>query len=445
MGIPFYFATLLKAHAGIVQHVKQRLDVDVLGIDMNCFLHQQLNDADPFTSVLNALDNLLTNVCRGKTCFIALDGLVPYAKMVQQRYRRMRIPEGHATFDRNQLSPETPFMRQMEHEIRTRFPFVNLSPTSEPGEGEHKLFSMLRKLPNDRRKSVCIQGLDADLILLTLAHCGLSAPHSMYLLRETQEFGSRQATGFSTLNVWKLRSALPMPIEQYLALCILCFGNDFMPCLGMFSLREDGQTRAMSVHEKAGKPNLLVEEGRRKFLHEAGKQELAVQTERIRLRKRPEERAVLGKGEEFSRRQGLHVLDGVRNMTPVVEAYWKTFHWTLHQFRTNDVLDWNWQYPYPESPLVMDILKQGESKLQYRGELSYTTGDQLRFILPSRSLRIAKKRVVFPDEQYSETRNPWMKKQEWEPKPRVSLPWHVTDDLTEVAPLESLPMTASHS
>jgi len=427
MGIPYYFATLLKKHAGITRTIKDRLEVDVFGIDMNCLIHRYLKDSDPITSVLDALEHILKCVCQGKQLIIALDGLVPYAKMVQQRYRRMHHKE-EAIFDRNQISPDTPYMRELEREIRSRFPYAILSSTQIAGEGEHKLFHGLTD-----QKSVCIYGLDADLILLSLFNC----KKTMFLLRESGEFNDPKLAQaeFSLLSIPALLASLPINIEQYLVLCVMCFGNDFMPNLGIFSLREGGYERAIDMYEKAGSPNLFTDIGRFEFLLYASKFENKILSEHIRSRRRPEERAIVGRDpHSVSRKYGLHILDGVQDMYPVVEAYWKTFHWTIHYFRTNDVLDWNWVYPYPDAPLIQDLVQFYETKCE-RTPLTYTITKHLQFILPAKSLHASNRLVKFKDEIYSETRNPWMKRYDWEMKPRISLPWHPTDELTSISPL----------
>ena len=105
MGIPYYVASLLKAH----KHIQQvcvpgtPLNVDCLGIDFNCFLHGYIKAEDPIGSIIAALKVLLTDVVRAKRVLVAFDGLVPYAKMVQQRYRRMRKGE-MGDFDKHQIS-----------------------------------------------------------------------------------------------------------------------------------------------------------------------------------------------------------------------------------------------------------------------------------------------------------------------------------------------------
>lgn len=440
MGIPYYFASLLKTHAGLVENIKRNmpLDVDVLGVDFNCLIHRYLNETDPVKSTLDAFDHILQTVCKAKQVYIALDGLVPYAKIVNQRYRRMKTPESTEGFDRNQISPDTPFMRDLESAIRQRFPYAHLSPTQEPGEGEHKMILEIGKLDPDQRKSVCIYGLDADLILISLNHHTLSYPHQFHLLRESAEFNDPKLASaeFAKLSVWKLLTQLPMPIDQYMALSVLCFGNDFMPSLGIFSLREDGYNRALQAYQDSGRPNLLTVEGRKTFLNHVAEWELERLRERVHLRRRPDEKALFARDNSLvSRKFSLHFLDGVQDMSKVVDAYWKTFHWTLHYFVNATPLNWSWVYPYPEAPLITDIVKYTESEAPSSGTCKYTLRHQLTFILPEISLKKTRRKQVYPDEIYSETRNPWMKRYDWETKPRVSLPWNPQYSLTHVEPI----------
>jgi 5'-3' exonuclease len=429
MGIPFYFASLIRNHSGIVR-TAGATDVDVLGIDFNCLIHRYLQPQDPVQSVLKALGHIL-NLCRSKKVIVAFDGLVPYAKIVQQRYRRFRESE-IGEFDKNQVSPDTPYMRSLEKAIKEKFPFITVSTTQEPGEGEHKLFQHIKKIPSEHRNTICIYGLDADLILLSLFNHSLC--QNMTLLRESGEFNdpSLKHAEFSVLNIHMLIHKLPIPIEQYLILSILCFGNDFMPNIGIFSLREDGYLRALEYYKNSGYPDLQTEEGRAIFLDYSERKELTVLKELIRHRNRPFEKAIFGKN--LSQRYGLHVLDGVTKMEPVVVAFWKTFHWTLHYFQTNEVYNWNWVYPYPDAPLLQDIVQLYESPID-ECKLTYSVTKQLHVILPSVSLHAARRRVMFADEYYSETREPWLKKFEWEMKPRISIPWNPTSSLTSVSPL----------
>jgi hypothetical protein len=87
----------------------------------------------------------------------------------------------------------------------------------------------------------------------------------------------------------------------------------------------------------------------------------------------------------------------------------------------------------PVTSPVTTCVGGGENEAYAFIHLRLSTGfDQLQFILPATSLHRAKRRVKYPDEIYHETRHPWMKKYEWESKPRVSLPWNPEYELTSV-------------
>lgn len=443
MGIPYYFATLIRQHREILSRVVGRQSPDVFAIDFNCMIHTYMDDANPINSVIAALRNILTNVCKAtKFTYVAMDGLVPYAKMVQQRYRRFRKQDHASVFDRNQISPETQYMKDLAAAVRNEFPDIVLSDTSEPGEGEHKLLAWLKTLPENQRRSVCVYGLDADLILLCLAQRKLSMPYSFTLLRENTAF-NREDAGFSSLSVWRLADKIEIPVDQYIPLSVFCFGNDFMPNLGMFSLREGGHDRALTVYKEAGCPDMSTPAGMWMFLAEARKKELPFYIEKVKTRnKRCERTIVSDDGMFLVERYTTHVLDGA-DRKDVVKAYRKTFAWTLEYFLTNEVPDWEWYYPYADAPLVEMFYSPTDKigtepetdDIVFNKTLTYSTIHQLQFILPSSSVRKNKRRVAFPDEFYNEeteTRMPWMKRYAWECKPRISLPWHPSEKETRI-------------
>ena len=397
MGIPFYVRSLIRSHPAIERTPSDR--VDVLAVDFNCFLHRYLDPDNPVGSIVIALDSFLRTM-QATQIYIAFDGLVPYAKMVQQRYRRMKIPEVVSSFDKHQISPGTPYMRELADTIRVLFPQCIVSDTLEPGEGEHKLFLWLRTLADENRKTICIYGLDADLVLISIAQSHLG---SIEVLREREK-----EPGFTSLSIPVLMKALPLDPETYVKLSVMSFGNDFMPNLAMFSLREDGYKRALFYADK----------------HTACRDEIRVLTKRASESVR---RIVSVDGHALEQRFGVQLMDGVVDWEPVVHAFWKTYTWTLHYFTTSQVLDWCWVYPYPEAPLLatIDAYEQETEFLWEHPSPPYTIDDQLRFILPEASLRRAGLEPQFPDELYdeaTETRIPWMRRYAWEADPWVSLP-----------------------
>lgn len=414
MGIPFYIASLLKSHKHIQQNCGNRvLEYDSLGIDFNCFIHKYLREDNPVGSIVAALEDLLTQVVRAKHVYIAFDGLVPYAKMVQQRYRRMRKGDAGG-FDKHQISPGTPFMKDLAETLKFLYPNVTISGTDEPGEGEHKIFLWLRSLPAEERKRICIYGLDADLVLIAIAQSHLG---HMEVIRE------REDNGFATISIPVLMSVLPVDPDTYVRASILLFGNDFLPNFAMFSLREDGYNRAM--HYLKG-PGLKAAVG----------DELKVLKKRA---KDADRRIVSTDCHALESRFALHMMDGVIDWEPVVYAFKKTYEWVLHYFTTSEVLDWCWYYPYPEAPLfsTWDEFPVTGDFVWDTPEPPYTVEDQLRFILPERSLRAAGLEPQIPDELYEEgvdSRHPWMRRFAWECDPYISVPLGRLTTATEVRP-----------
>ena len=409
MGIPYYVASLLRKHKHI-QKSYETFEADVLCMDFNCFLHKAIKDEDPVGSVIAELRAYLDRM-RVKKVYIAFDGLVPYAKIVQQRYRRFRRPDKVSQFDRHQLSPETPYMRTLAKELRTAFPQAVISGTDEHGEGEHKIFRWLRSLDASQRTTVALYGLDADLVLIALAQRGLG---NLFLLRDDDAF-----------SVSALASVLPLPVDDYVKLCIRYFGNDFMPAIAMFSLREGGHERALRMTDPA-------------------KMETKVLIER---RKPSDAHIVAPDGHALEARVGL-LMDGVLDWEPVCYAYWKTYAWTLEYFTTSIPPDWCWVYPYPEAPLLQTLadFDQPTSFVWDHPTPPFHVGRQLQCILPMKSLCTAKRLVMFPDEIYDEekdTRHPWMRRYAWETDPLISVPWNPGAPFTSVSEIRLDPESSA--
>lgn len=409
MGIPYYVASLIRNHKHIQKNLGGgKLKTDIFAIDFNCFIHHVLKSENPVGSVVVALHKLLTEVVEAKQVYIAFDGLVPYAKMVQQRYRRMRRQEPQS-FDRHQISPGTPYMRDLAYAVKYVFRNVIVSDTLEPGEGEHKIFTWLRTLPEDERKNVCIYGLDADLVVIALAQSHLA---NIQLLRETEEHG------VSTISISELEKVLPVDKETFVKMSIMCFGNDFMPNLALFSLRENGYARALYYSNR----------------EDADKDELKI----LKKMSKPENRHVLSPdGHALEKRMAVHLMDGVLNWEPICYAFWKTYAWVYHYFTTSEVLDWEWYYPYSEAPLLTTLEDfERPNEFEWKNPVpTMTVEQQLQFILPEHSLTKTGIPVQYPDETYdeeTENRHPWLRRFAWECDPYVSLPYGKLTSATEI-------------
>jgi 5'-3' exonuclease len=300
-------------------------------------------------------------------------------------------------------------MKELADTLRFVFRDMIVSDTLEPGEGEHKIFTWLRTLPKDERKDVCIYGLDADLVVIALAQSHLA---NIHLLRETEE------RGVSALSISELEKVLPVDKDTFVKMSVMCFGNDFLPNLALFSLRENGYTRALYYSNR----------------NDADKDELNL----LKKLAKPENRHVLAPdGHALETRMSAHLMDGVLDWEPVCFAFWKTYAWVHHYFTTSEVLDWEWYYPYPEAPLL-STLEDFERPTEFVWKHPHpkmTVDQQLEFILPEHSLSKTGVAIRFPDELYdeeTENRYPWLRRFAWECDPYVSLPHGELTSVTEV-------------
>ncbi|CAD7940599.1 unnamed protein product, partial [Amoebophrya sp. A120] len=234
MGIPKFFRWLRERYPAIEEplaqgerpaiHMPSIIRYDNLYVDMNGLIHtavaackQELatlcaasdeEDHMVYHETCAAVDRLVQLIEPQQVLFLAVDGVAPTAKMNQQRERRYRAAwerlhaEADAnSFDSNWITPGTPFLFEFgrylqrfvaakcEHDPIYQRLEVIVSTAEQPGEGEHKLADFLRQEKRllqgtGRRKTHCMYGLDADLIMLSLM---IHEPR-FSLLRERQHF-----------------------------------------------------------------------------------------------------------------------------------------------------------------------------------------------------------------------------------------------------------------
>jgi 5'-3' exonuclease len=279
MGIPSYFRKIIQKYPSIVSNNVMDKKAKYLCFDFNCLIYRcirapsmsglptvTMSDSD---SVVAWEDALLKEVkatvkevwsVAGKPAhvFLAVDGVVPSAKIRQQRVRRFKSAwlrcsdsgtSASGSWDSNSITPGTEFMRRLTRVLEGLCKEKGwiLSSVDEAGEGEHKV---MRWLKGVSRKGDCcvVYGLDADLILLSMLTGEISAL-DMYLLREKQEFGvaaggagqGPQEYTFMNLAEFKRRLGITgyQEVLNYLALMSL-MGNDFLPHSLTHKLGDDG-------------------------------------------------------------------------------------------------------------------------------------------------------------------------------------------------------------
>jgi len=309
MGIPSYFYSIIRSYGDRFFGSKKKCRR--LFLDLNCCIHGCKNrvlstfegdittpegNLQFETQVIKEVIRTIIRFCKetvpSDLLWIAVDGVVPLAKMVQQRERRSRAVEDREhirkiyesygrelppQWDSNAITPGTPFMLKMCDVIKSKLPVIceqtgvariEMNGVRVPGEGEQKIFQYIREHPGeDPEAEDVVYGLDADLIILSL----LQSIHprqlsSVSLLREEQAFGRLvrdESTGEDVLIRFSASEfAKVIPLEwsgvddpsllmDYIVLMSL-MGNDFVPHTPSLTFRAEGMEQILDAYRGVG-------------------------------------------------------------------------------------------------------------------------------------------------------------------------------------------------
>jgi 5'-3' exonuclease len=282
MGIPSYYKKLCDSIPGLLSKVRKGSHKPThLWIDFNCMVYHVLRrpGARPYPGEEGRLEWetwLIQDVCKyvkkivslvepTEQVFVGVDGVVPMAKMRQQRLRRfkshwiaaeeVRIGKRSGTeerWDTNSITPGTAFMERLGvalKELRSEGLCWKVSTAEEPGEGEHKAMNQLRQCSN--KQCHVVYGLDADLIVLSL----LQPVQELYLFREAVECGEVKFVGteeeYRYFSIHALRNYLcsGRDSEWLLDYCMAMslVGNDFLPHGLTLKLKSGGHDILLSM------------------------------------------------------------------------------------------------------------------------------------------------------------------------------------------------------
>jgi 5'-3' exonuclease len=274
MGIPSYYKKLCDRIPGLLSKVRNGTQPSHLWIDFNCMVYHCLRrpGAKSYQGESTRLEwenHLIQDVCHylqkivklvapTEQVFIGVDGVVPMAKMRQQRLRRFKsqwiaaeekrlgkVAAESERWDTNAITPGTAFMERLGEALcALRGPGLKyiVSTADEPGEGEHKAMRSLRVCTS--KQSHVIYGLDADLILLSL----LQPVKEMWLFREAVECGEVQYVdneeeyryfGIHTLRDYICRGQDKHYLLDY-CMAMSFVGNDFLPHGLSLKLKDGG-------------------------------------------------------------------------------------------------------------------------------------------------------------------------------------------------------------
>ena len=370
MGIPSYYYSIINKYGKRILEQKAIRTTPVLYIDYNSLIHQFAAENPSIDYIISETDKLLKEILTPvEKVYIAVDGQCPMAKMMQQRKRRYmsdwrkKAINDTSDWNSNIVTPGTLFMRDLDAALESyakhsTHPFkIIVSPSSEEGEGEQKIFSHM-----GHDEQCVVFGLDADLIMLSMMH-----PNSKNITLYR---------GKEALHIEALKNAIEkeyeITINEYIILCFL-LGNDFIPPLSFLKIKNNGIDIVIKKYKSIKLENSPLVEGSN------------INTNQLyRLF------CALASCEEDSLSQGIkeyerkivhrpHKLDETN-----IDSYplWKKTYLTTDYYSTlfhgNDIskyctnyiqgvywtynyyLNWKqasktWYYPYNYSPLIKDI------------------------------------------------------------------------------------------
>jgi 5'-3' exonuclease len=418
MGIPSYYKRLLDSVSGFSRKSHPG-SIDWLWMDFNCMIYHCLRRPSMPTypgntasrdaireweqaflaQIQTYLAKIVHEVRPTRGVYIAVDGVVPMAKMRQQRLRRFKSAwmAGKAEtdqWDTNAITPGTQFMTSLRKSLEafctrrsTDSVRYILSSSDEPGEGEHKIMQQWRTGEYDG--TYAVYGLDADLIVLSLLNAG---EHPCWLFREEMEVagGDREPGDeqycWLSMNILRdyIQSQIgPCRIEDY-AFAMSVLGNDFLPSSLSFKMRDDGHTSLLECLQQMSS-RLIRDDGSISWEGVEGLLSWLAKNEEWRLRRFvnkklsfatsvgaglsdckvgddnwplvcKEEEILLG---DDWREQYCNAWLGGREKGQLCTEYLYGMQWIWAYYTGKmDTICFNWCYPVGMPPLWSDILRQ---------------------------------------------------------------------------------------
>jgi 5'-3' exonuclease len=268
MGIPVYFKTLISDYGESIIHKDKYNDINSLFFDLNCLIHpcaRGFNDeVEIINKILSEIDKIIEYTKVKDLIYIAIDGIAPKMKMKQQRMRRYKSSlereySDNNLWNTNAISPGTKFMNKLNISLKNhikKYKNIILDDSDNRGEGEHKILHYIKN--NNLKGKICIYGLDADLIQLSL----VSRKENIVLLRETTEYNIEKTKSeyiylkiddlkkhlIKSLNISRIVDKNRI-IDDYIFLCFL-LGNDFMNHIPSLNLRYGCHDILLNIYSK---------------------------------------------------------------------------------------------------------------------------------------------------------------------------------------------------
>ena len=459
MGIPSYFRFLIDKNPSLVKKSFNKVNRTYLCFDLNCIVYNCLSKSVYDGSNLEEYEHtVIQETCKyieyvwrssGKCeeVLLAVDGVVPMAKMKQQRLRRFKstvmveyeIQQNvrkvdEPRWDSNAITPGTLFMKKLHaslKELCDSHTSWTLSGYNSNGEGEHKIMSFIRKMKT-KDSTIIVYGLDADLILLSMIH---SEDQNIYLMREELEFNHVVKDKFNDpqflyfdISSFKNKVIPDYSKQKMLDYIVMMsfLGNDFVPHSIAFTIKENGHTflyETLKNYKKhlVDSKNSIIWNNVKEFL------KLCVLEEENKIETFCKKKSQI----KFFRVNREHASEYEMKMAPVqilpcqwyvekelyneetsrlrpdwknlyyskflsqekervIEEYLKGIQWILDYYIGNPI-EYDWYYPWMYTPLWEDVvsyLTKKEPDIKYRLEKWLEPEQQLAIVLPVQSYNL---------------------------------------------------------
>lgn len=464
MGVPYYFYEIFKKYNDekdlVVSeaNLKSKINPNYLFFDYNSLIHPcaktaigLLDSTKKYTN--DEIEEFIIEKCIQSTryiisitdvkeVYIVIDGVAPRAKMNQQRQRRYKTkflrdiqPQSQSDtiyWDTNKITPGTLFMDKLTNKlmefqksmmIDTGIK-ITISSSNEPGEGEHKMMKFINDLqPNT---NVCIYGLDADLIMLSLNN---KYANRISLLRDNSK-GTEQ-NNFIFLNIATLKNCILKDIQFYTErrdydeertiqdyIFLLFFiGNDFVGHIPSLVLKDNAMGIIMKMYGKVVKQmggyitdiNGINFDMFKQFCKEIANVEDyffsnvysvykrgVVYRDNINLDDNYDSLFFYTKDiiqfnkPGYKGRYYTYYGMPITKLKDVCQNYLSGLSWILGYYNLHKHNNWDWYYKYHAVPFMSDIVFFLENKLNKSIDIlksePYTELQQLCMVLPRESL-----------------------------------------------------------
>ena len=472
MGIKHFFFWYKNQFENNITPLKegQKFDkpIDTLLLDLNCIFHNStqkvyeygtgkkpprlMSQRKPivdnretrklvYQDICESIDKLVSITNPRKRIFLAIDGPAPIGKQNQQRQRRFRSASesgDNVVFDSNAITPGTVFMHELSLYIDgfllqqkgSDSKWLDLevifSDEKVPGEGEHKAVEFIRE-SGEEDEIYCINGLDADLIMLSMA----THKPNFYIIREDLydphiEYLCIDVGGAKNTLVEKIKWKSSVnefdektSINDFIFMCFMV-GNDFLPHIPSIEIIEDGLELMIDIYRSVGTVsghltqtdmNGLVsfcKDPLRMFLETIGKHEKVNFEKKLKKKKSffPDPLLLkhsnndscgnwfldLDRYTEDYNLQSFKV-DGNRlDMEDVSHQYIQGLCWVITYYTTG-CPSWKWYFPYQYAPTAKTLSKYVETFVSCNYGVTEPSEpfQQLLSVLPPKSAHLLPK------------------------------------------------------